>query len=190
MKNGRTLTQLLLVESEAEQKAKKERLLLVLTDEEAADRKRISCRLSHGHNRCSKRSNAYTSWANMKTRCLNPNFSQRKDYAGRGITVCERWMVFSNFLEDMGDRPNGLTLERIDNNKGYFKENCCWATRKTQNNNSRHVKWVRINGVEMSREDASRILGVHRDTLRNRIKRGVISFDPLNIRKEPVSEEV
>jgi hypothetical protein len=78
------------------------------------------------------------SWIAMKQRCLNPNYHQFKDYGGRGITICERWLSsFSNFHQDMGDRPAGLTLDRIDNDGNYEPGNCKWSTRSEQKRNSR-----------------------------------------------------
>lgn len=74
----------------------------------------------------------------MKQRCLNPNDAAYRWYGGRGITVCDRWLKFENFFADLGVRPDGLSLERINNNGNYEPGNCVWATPKTQAANRRH----------------------------------------------------
>lgn len=80
---------------------------------------------------------SYTCWWNMIQRCSDPRNKYWLCYGGRGITVCDRWTVFVHFYADMGDRPPGLTLDRIDNERGYFPGNCRWATPAEQARNKR-----------------------------------------------------
>lgn len=96
-----------------------------------------TARVSHGTRERPQRGTCYTVWANMMQRCGNPNHPAFKNYGGRGITVCERWLKFENFFHDMGEPPPGLTLERRNNDLGYFPENCAYATRSEQAQNRR-----------------------------------------------------
>lgn len=109
--------------------------------------KTITRSIKHGHNRNKNPSRTYNSWCNMIKRCTNPKTFAYKNYGKRGITVCKRWSNkkdgFKNFLKDMGERPEGKSLDRIDNNKlirGYSPNNCKWSTTKEQNNNKRNNK--------------------------------------------------
>lgn len=98
----------------------------------------------HGHSLKSGSSPTYNSWRSMKTRCLNPNHSSYRDYGGKGIRVCDRWLVFANFLEDMGERPEGMTLDRWPDGKGNYEPgNCRWATLSQQQDVNRNTDTCR-----------------------------------------------
>lgn len=103
----------------------------------------------------------YKSWAEMKQRCNNSNRKDFQNYGGRGITYDPHWEVYANFRKDMGSRPEGHSLDRIDNSKGYFKDNCRWATAEEQNRNRRE----RTRGVER-RDNTSGVPGVFQDRRR------------------------
>jgi hypothetical protein len=115
-------------------------------------------RLRHGHARHdgqSKASPTYHSWLAMKTRCRNPKRDNADRYFSRGITFCERWSTFDNFLADMGERPLSTTLDRIDVSKGYEPGNCRWATPTEQARNTRHTILTFDKAVEIARRRLS-----------------------------------
>lgn len=102
----------------------------------------------------------YQVWLQMVQRCTNPNNAAYERYAGRGITVCRRWLKFENFYADMGDPPPGLSLERKDNDKGYCKSNCEWATRTAQNRNTRRNRMFFYKGKERCIAEIAEMSGV------------------------------
>lgn len=104
--------------------------------------------MHHGHaTRIAGLSATYRAWSNMLQRCLNEKNGRYADYGGRGITVYIEWQKFENFLADMGVKPEGLTLDRIDNDKGYTPSNCRWVTYQQNNLNKRKYK-NNISGVK------------------------------------------
>ncbi len=110
----------------------------------------IKCRsITHGNTVKNKQTNTYMVWGAMVQRATNPNNKQSADYMGRGIGISDTWLFFANFLKDMGEQPKGLTIERRDNDKGYCKENCYWATRETQAQNKRHFKLTKEDVLEI-----------------------------------------
>ena len=117
--------------------------------------------------------NRYNVWASMIHRCSNKKSSSYKNYGARGIKVCERWInSFESFCDDMGDRPTGLTLDRIDVNGNYCKENCRWATMKAQNTNRRNTIFIVAFGKKQLISDWSKEKNIKVATLRARLKYG------------------
>ena len=102
---------------------------------------KLSGKYKHGH-ASYVLSPTYRSWAMMRQRCLNPNNTNFADYGGRGVIICYEWDEFSKFLEDMGERPQGTNLDRIDVNGWYWKDNCRWSSEKTQQRNRRNNIFV------------------------------------------------
>ena len=123
--------------------------------------------LSHGNTVSQKPTPEYRAWQNMKTRCLNPKNRSYHCYGGRGITVCERWIdSFENFLEDMGERPEGTTLDRISVNGNYEPGNTRWATKLEQANNKRTNVFVTYQGVDLTIAELSKALNLTYANLR------------------------
>jgi hypothetical protein len=116
----------------------------------------------------------FSTWWDMIQRCTNPNRKTYKHYGGRGIKVCPQWIASrEQFCADMGPRPEGLTLERIDNDKDYTPENCKWATRKEQSRNQRVTRKVIIEGKEYKAVDLADISGQLAITIVERAKAGL-----------------
>ena len=111
----------------------------------------------------------YRSWYNMKSRCNNPNYKNSYLWKGKGIKYPDRWESFIFFLSDMGERPEGTSLDRIDGNKSYSKLNCRWATPKEQMNNTYNNRFLSFNGQTMTLQQWADELGMHRKTLSCRI---------------------
>lgn len=115
----------------------------------------------------------YQAWRNMWDRCTNPNNQKYSDYGERGITIDPRWRSFKTFITDMGERPGSIySIERIQNDYGYSKENCRWATKREQTRNTRRNHWATYKGVTKCLQDWSIDLGISWMTLRYRIKSG------------------
>jgi len=114
----------------------------------------------------------YTCWRSMRRRCRNPNSPNWRNYGGRSIKVCDRWNSFSAFIEDMGPRPDGFTLDRINNDGDYTPENCRWADRKTQQRNRRSNVVVEINGEKYRMIDLVDLGIVARTTIEKRVTKG------------------
>lgn len=111
-------------------------------------------------------------WRQMKARCLNPKNARYEGYGGRGITICDRWLKFENFREDMGEPPEGLSLERRDNDAGYSKDNCYWATRAEQQANLRTNVRLTYQGKTQHVAAWAREVGLAEITLVTRLRRG------------------
>ena len=115
----------------------------------------------------------YQTWSSMVGRCSNPNDTDFHNYGGRGITVCARWRDINAFIEDMSPKPDGTSLDRIDNNGNYSPDNCRWSTQTQQSNNmSRNVHITGRDGRTMTVSEWARVLGMRPATLHQRRFRG------------------
>lgn len=124
----------------------------------------------------------YQVWVNMFRRCNDPRDPSFPDYGGRGIRVCERWHDPATFISDMGNRPAGATIERVDNGGPYSPENCVWADRVTQASNKRNVPTVEFLGECLSVAQWARKLGIPAETLRSRLKSGRTMQEAVSMR--------
>lgn len=131
----------------------------------------------HGH---SQGSLEYVSWLGMRARCRNPKNRSWKNYGGRGISVCSRWESFEAFLTDMGYAPSSkYTIERRNNELGYYPENCCWISKAEQGKNTRRVIRLSIDGVEKPLREWSHIFGLQEGTVYARYHLGIRDVEKL-----------
>lgn len=140
----------------------------------------VRCRAEGNKTHGMWKSPVYVTWDSMKKRCQNPKSREWKHYGGRGIKVHKRWQKFENFYADMGDRAPGMTLDRIDCNGDYCKENCRWITQKEQCRNTRANVWFNIEGVAMTAMEAAIHSGIKPMTVYARIHNGWPTKDLLS----------
>lgn len=130
----------------------------------------------------------YKCWQDMKARCYTPTCHNYPNYGGRGIRVCDRWIEsFSNFVADMGLKPDGLTLDRIETNGHYEPGNCRWANRAEQRRNQRDCIYLTLDGITKTAEEWAHEVGLHPETIRRRKKKGLSDEEVL---KTPSMERI
>lgn len=128
------------------------------------------------HGQASARSGAYRSWQGMIARCTQRTNPAFRHYKKMGITVAPRWRDFANFFADMGDRPAGASLDRIDTLRGYEPGNCRWATKREQANNRSNNRRFVYKGMEYTLADLARATGVSKEILRSRLCRSKLPW--------------
>lgn len=142
----------------------------------------FSCGCARNHGKSQTRT--YRIWKAMRTRCYNPKAVQFKDYGGRGITVCVRWEKFQNFLADLGEAPEGFSIERVDVDAGYSPENCLWIPRAAQALNRRNSRFIVVHGERILLREAARRAGLNYKTVLMRAYSGWPKsrwFEPVQI---------
>ena len=122
----------------------------------------------------------YKTWTGIRSRCNSPTCKAFPEYGGRGLKVDPRWDSFEVFLSDMGDCPEGMSLDRVDNSMGYYPDNCRWATPKQQANNRRNNVLITYDGVTKTMAQWAETYGIKKTTLHRRISYGWSIEDALN----------
>lgn len=125
---------------------------------------------------------AWNSWNAMLTRCMNPNASNFIRYGGRGISIYPPWLDFAIFFSDMGERPEGTTLGRIDNNGNYAPDNCQWTRIEEQQNNKSNSLFLTINGKTQTASQWAKEQGIPIATVHTRLRRGWSNEDAISRR--------
>jgi len=134
--------------------------------------KSLKCKFCSSKTHGMENTSTYVIWAGMKQRCMNPKAPSYKWYGALGVRVCDEWLIFENFLKDMGERPIGMSLDRIDSNKNYCKENCRWATSKQQIRNRRMTKMHSLNNESMALGDWADKYGINVRRVQQRLNAG------------------
>jgi len=137
----------------------------------------------HGHERKDSETATYRTWASMLARS-HFGSACRERYLDKGIRVCKRWLVFSNFLADMGERPPGMTIDRIKNWRGYSPKNCRWASRREQCINRSMTIFMSLNGKRQCLTDWANELGIKQTTLSRRLHDGWSHKEALTIKPD------
>lgn len=128
---------------------------------------------THGYATGEKRTSTYNIWVAMLKRCRNPKNKSYSNYGGRGIFVCDEWTHFEKFLQDMGERPPGLTLDRKDNDGPYCKENCRWVPLSVQNRNKTDTWRLTYKGRTQCAAEWAREIGCSRERIYYRLRKGM-----------------
>lgn len=135
---------------------------------------RVLSNARHGHSTTSETSPEYRTWGRMIQRCTNPRHESYPNYGARGITVCDAWLDYRRFFADMGQKPSPKhSLERVNNELGYSKENCIWSTHQSQINNRRTTVFIEMNGERILLTEACRRAGVKYGTAIGRKLKGL-----------------
>lgn len=139
--------------------------------------------ITHGQSG-TMRSPTYRTWSSMKMRCLNPKAIDYLRYGGRGISICDRWLhSFENFLADMGERPQGMQLDRINNDGDYEPTNCRWISKRQNACNRKSSVFIVIDGKKLTATEWADITGISASTILGRIKKG---WNPVRAATQPV----
>lgn len=142
-----------------------------------------SCRIAQrGHGMVGTAT--YNTWRSMLERCENPRSIGYANYGGRGISVCQQWHSFREFLADMGERPAGTELDRTDNSRGYTPDNCRWVPRSTNALNRRNANMITLGDKTQNLSVWARDTGLSRSTIRKRLARGLSPEKALSREKQ------
>jgi hypothetical protein len=141
---------------------------------------------THGHASTGNNSPTYRTWRSMRKRCLDKAHLHYDRYGGAGVTICERWDSFENFLADMGERPEGKTLDRYPVKDGNYEPgNCRWATKREQALNRKSTVWIEIDGQRKCIKEWAAIYGINKQVVGTRLRLG---WEPVRALTQPTKE--